>query len=211
MPNPPHKLYNAESGAHPLPKDKREFEAVVCATQRCYEAHPYFIDRYGVRGEVFARSDGGYLATLVSNPLSYVHAQVNWLAEFLSCRGMPRWLMESHLDLLCEELSKAVPARVARHQKLLRAAQSLRSARQMKINQADFDALSADFETGAGTGLPNAGGLLVAAVCDEACGISKAVPSLIIWLGDPERFTARWRDAVDETLARARALAHQSL
>jgi hypothetical protein len=210
MPNPTHKLYNAESGDHPLPTDRREIEAVICATQRCYEAHPYFIKRYGARGEAFARSDGGYLATLVRNPQSYVHAQVNWLAEVLSCRGMPRWLMESHLDLLCEELSRVVPARIARHQKLMRAAQSLRSARQMKINQVDFDALSADFEARAGSCLRNAGGLLVAAVCDEACGISQAVPSLIIWLADPERFSLQWCDAVSETLTRARALAYQA-
>jgi hypothetical protein len=210
MPNSPHKLYNAESGEPPLPTDKREIEAVICATQRCYEAHPYFIERYGVRGEAFARSDGGYLTTLVSNPMSYVHAQVNWLAEVLSCRGMPRWLMESHLDLLCEELSKAVPARVARHHKLTRAAQSLRYARQLKINQADFDELSADFEAEAGSRLSNAGGLLVAAVCDEACGISLAVPSLIIWLADPERFSTKWCDSVTETLKRARTLAYQS-
>ncbi len=211
MPKSPHKLYNAESGEHPLPKDKREIEAVICATRRCYEAHPYFIERFGARGEAFARSDGGYLATLGGNPQSYVLAQVNWLAELLSCRGMPRWLMESHLDLLCEELSKAVPARLARHQKLLRASPALRSARQTRIGQADFEALSAQFETAAGTGLTNAGGLLLAAVCDEACGITKAVPSLIIWLGDAERFSSQWCDAVGETLTRARALAHQSL
>ena len=103
-----------------------------------------------------------------------------------------------------------MPARLARHQKLMRAAQSLRSARQSRISQADFDALSADFETGAGIGLTNVGGLLVAAVCDEACGISKAVPNLTIWLDDPERFSSQWCSAVGETLTRARALAQQS-
>lgn len=210
MPNPPDELYNAESGEHPLPTDGFEIEAVISATRRCYEAHPYFIERYGARGETFARSDGGYLATLTSHPLSYVHAQVNWLAEILSCRGMPRWLMESHLDLLCEELSKAVPARVSRHRKLVRAARSLRLARQVKVNQVDFDALSAGFEAEAGSGLRNAGGLLVAAVCDEACGISKAVPSLAIWLADPERFSSKWCDAANETVTRARALAYQT-
>jgi len=210
MPRVLHKLYNAESGDHPLPTDSREIEAVIFATQHCYEAHPYFMERYGVRGEAFARSDGGYLATLVGNPLSYVYSQVNWLAELLSCRGMPRWLMESHLDLLCEELCKAVPARTARYRKLMRAAQLLRSARQGRITQEECNVLSADFEIGAGSGLRNAGGLLVAAVCDEACGILGAVPSLIIWLGDSGRFSSQWCCAVNETLSRARALVRQT-
>ena len=38
-----HPLFNADAGDHPLPDDPREIDAVLQATQRCYDQHPYFI------------------------------------------------------------------------------------------------------------------------------------------------------------------------
>lgn len=207
MPKPAHPLQNPESGNHPLPDDPREIEAVLRTVRRCYDLHPYFALRYGRRGEAFCRSDGGYLATLANHSLSYVIEQVVWVATVLANRGMPRWLMEVHLELLVEELSAAVAARTAAYGKLGQAAQMLRETRQALIGQADFDVLAADFEVTAGGELANAGGLIVAAVCDEQCGLAQAVPSLTGWLGDSNRFSAPWCAAVTDTLARARALA----
>ncbi|MEI6556788.1 MAG: hypothetical protein WCO00_00150 [Rhodospirillaceae bacterium] len=204
---PPNTLYNPEAGSHPLPADEREVKAVLRAGVRCYRSHPYFAERYGARGEAFTRSDGGYLATLVAHPQSYVDNQIEWLTVVLASRGMPRWLMEIHLDLLCEELSAALPRRAGRYKKLRRAAQHLRTRRLAWISEADFVALTAFFEARAGAGLRGAGGLLVAAVCDECCGLTKAVPSLISWLADPGRFSPAWCAAVAETLDRARAMA----
>ncbi|MDP3540800.1 MAG: hypothetical protein Q8S26_19040 [Azonexus sp.] len=206
MPKPAHSLHNPEAGNHPLPEDPREIKAVLRATKRCYRRHPYFARRYEQRGAAFARSDAGYLATLTTHPQSHVDDQVAWLAGVLACRGMPRWLMEEHLELLFEELSQAVPARADDFQKLRSAAAVLRAERQAWIRQADFEILSANFASTAGPSLKNAGGLLVAAVCDECCGLPHSVSSLTLWLSNPERFPVKWCSAVSETLAQARAL-----
>lgn len=206
-----HSLYNPEAGSHPLPEDSRECEAALRAGRRCYDDYPYFAERYGTRGEAFARSDGGYLVTLGNEAQSYVDGQVMWLAGVLACRGMPRWLMEVHLDYLYQELVAARPAREGDYRKLKVAAQALREERQATIAQADFAHLAAAFESASGMGFRNAGGLLVAAVCDEANGLGEAVPSLVSWLGDPNRFPPPWCTAVADTLAQARTLAAKSV
>ena len=87
----------------------------------------------------------------------------------------------------------------------IRAAQSLRTARQDWISPPYFTALAASFDSATSLILGNGGGLLVAAVCDECGGLTEAVPSLVRWMGDPERFPADWCTAVEATLARARA------
>jgi len=163
--------------------------------------------RYAERGEAFSRSDGGYMVTLTSHPLAYVVQQINWLGVLLASRGMPRWLLESHLDLLFDELAAAIPKRRIKYRKLVKAAEVLREARHDWISQADFEALAASFSAKSGDGLANGGEMLVSAVCDEFCGIAKAVPSLVVWLGDPARFPAPWCAAVEQTLADARAIA----
>ncbi len=206
----PHSLFNAEAGSHPLPVDEREIAAVLRASRRCYQAQPYFLERYGERGEAFTRSDGGYLATLADHPQSHVDSQVIWLARILANRGIPRWLMEMHLDLLVTELTAAVPDRAAEYFKLHCAAQVLREERLAAISQSDFDALVAKFDSASGGGLKGAGALLVAAVCDEYCGLAEAVPSLVGWLGSPTRFSPKWCVAATDTLAQARRLAAQS-
>ncbi|SEH43445.1 hypothetical protein [Magnetospirillum fulvum] len=163
--------------------------------------------RYAERGEAFSRSDGGYLVTLTSHPLAYVIQQIKWLGVLLASRGMPRWLLESHLDLLYDELSAAIPKRRVKYRKLLKAAERLREARYDWIPQPDFETLAAAFAANSGGGLANAGEMLVSAVCDEFCGIAKAVPSLVVWLGDPARFSAQWCAALDQTLDCARTVA----
>jgi hypothetical protein len=207
MPNLHSLLDNPEAGNHPLPVDQREIEAVLRAGRHCSALHPYYAERYGARGEAFTRSDGGYLLTLADHPQSHVTDQVLWLAGVLSSRGMPRWLMEAHLELLCDEASAAVPARARQYHKLRQAARVLRDARRGRISQRRFDTLAEAFAAAAGPGLTNAGGLLVAAVCDEFCGLDQAVPSLTQWLLQPGRFSAQWCVAVAETLLRARSLA----
>jgi hypothetical protein len=188
----------------------REIDAVLRAGSRGSELHPYFVERYGSRGEAFTRSDGGYLATLAEYPQSHADEQVVWLAGLLARRGMPRWLMEEHLILLCEELSAAVPERAGDYCKLRHAAQELRQARLVWISQSDFDALVGTFAATCGDGLINSGSLLVSAVCDECCGLTEAVPTLTAWLSDAQRFSPQWRAAVAATLMHARNLATQS-
>jgi len=207
VPNKKNPLYNENAGITPLPCDGREVDAALRAAARCYEANPYFMARYAERGEAFSRSDGGYMVTLTSHPLAYVIQQIKWLGVLLASRGMPRWLLECHLDLLYDELSAAIPKRRVKYRKLVKAAEVLREARHDWIAQSDFERLAATFAADSGGGLPHAGEMLVSAVCDEFCGIAKAVPSLVAWLGDPGRFPAQWCAAVDRTLACARAVA----
>ncbi|MEO0035429.1 MAG: hypothetical protein RLZZ501_1452 [Pseudomonadota bacterium] len=202
-------LYNPAAGDTPLPTDPREIEAVLRAASKCYEANPYFSARYPERGADFARSDGGYLATLVEQPLAYVIQQVTWLGTLLACRGVPRWLLETHLLVLHRELVAALPKRAARYRRLLLAAEMLQAERRACLPQALFDALAISFMRAAGPGLGGVGPLPVAAVCDECCGIDKAVPSLVSWLGDPGRFPARWCTALDACVAQARTVARQ--
>ncbi len=210
MKNQHNEQFDCAQVDHPLPSDQREVDACLLAARRCYDFHPYFYMRYGERGSAFARTDGGYLATLVDQPQAKVDKQVFWLATFLARRGLPRWLMETHLDLLCEELSAAVPARSEAYQKLLHSADRLREARTAWISQADFDALMASFDASSGGWIERAGGLLGAAVCDECCGLTHAVPSLLSWMDDASRFSPQWCAAVSETLDRARAIAAQA-
>lgn len=199
-----HPLHHAEAGNHPLPTDPREIQAALRAGERCYAVHPYFERRYGERGRAFTRSDGGYLSSLADHPQAYVNGQVLWLAGVLASRGMPRWLMEEHLELLHDELLLARPQRAVDYGKLRQAAQLLRSARLAFLPQSDFTAIAAAFNARFDGELRNAGGLLVAAVCDECCGLNEAVPSLLSWLGNAHIFSPEWCAASSETLAQVR-------
>ena len=205
-PDPTHPLFNPGSGGHPLPSDPREIAAVLRATQRSYDTHPYYHARYGVRGRSFAHADGGYLVTLTTTRQSYVHEQIVWLASVLAARGMPSWLLEHHLRVLQEELDSEVPGGSARYAKLGRAAERLRKLRCARMAQGDFDAVAADFDLTAGAGIDNVGCLLACAVCDERGGSDRAVPSLVSWLGDAGRFSHRWCSAVTRAVANARSM-----
>jgi hypothetical protein len=206
----PSALFNREMVDHSLPSNPREIDAVVFATRRCYDLHPYFSMRYGARGSTFARSDGGYLVTLVDQPQDDVDTQVFWLAGMLANKGMPRWLMEAHLNFLYEELSTAVPEREAAYRTLRHTADRLRAARQAWIPQQPFDALIESFDATSGGWINGAGGLIGAAVCDECNGLDLAVPSLLSWMGDTTRFSLQWCAAVAETLRHAHSLAAQA-
>lgn len=170
-------------------------------------AFPYLGMRFGDRGDAFARTDSGYLASLAPGSHEYVVDQARWLARVLASRGMPRWLMECHLDLLAEELGAAIPERQADHAKLRHAAAVLRAERQAVIPQHAFDRLAAGFVERGGNPVANFGGLVVSAVCDEACGLEFAVPSLVGWAENHESFPAPWRSALKDLLDDARRMA----
>jgi hypothetical protein len=200
-------IFRADSAAERYLSDQREVGAVLRASERSYEGRQYFSERFSAHSADLSRSNGAYLTSLVSQPLIYVIQQVSWVGVLLACRGLPRWLLETHLILLHEELSAAIPKRAARYRKLLKAAETLRMARLDWIGQDAFDDLAARFVLAAGVGPEGVGALPVAAVCDECCGIDKAVSSLVGWLGDPACYSPRWCAALDHCLAEARALA----
>jgi hypothetical protein len=208
--NPQHPLHNPEAGNHPLPHDSMEIEAALRCGRRILNLYPYFNERYGQRGEAFTRSDTGYLVTLLDHDQHSVDHEVGWLAQVLAARGMPRFLTEVHLDVLAEELVTLVPEQVERYRKLTLAAETLREERLLYLSQANFDGLSAAFEENSSGTIPNVGPILVGAVCDEAAGLKEVVPRLVSWIDDGQRFSATWRQAVADTLKRARAMMEQN-
>ena len=199
---------NPEAGAHPMPEDPREVDAAIRAGERCCLEYPYFAWRYGERGQRYTRSDSAWLATLTGRDQAVVNAQVEWLGVVLASRGMPRILLQRHLELLYEELAVRAPEqREEDRAKLLAAADHLAQQRRAVIADADFDAIRGGFEQAAGPDwrarLPGVGAMLVSAVADQAQGIPNAVASLAGWLSDPQRFPPHWIAAVREALREA--------
>ncbi|HEX8903975.1 MAG TPA: hypothetical protein VF771_03995 [Longimicrobiaceae bacterium] len=209
MPEIGASLINPEAGSHPVTGDLREQAASVAAGERSWREFPYYQARYGDRGRLFGHSDSAWLSLIVDREQPQVNAEVRWLGELLSSRGMPQWLLERHLEFLHAELMAAVPEKRETYGKLLRAADMLRDQRRAQIREQDFLALSADFRKRVGKDwnaqFPSMGQLLVSAVADEAAGIAQAVPQIESWATDPSRFPAEWIAAVHETIQAARA------
>jgi hypothetical protein len=199
---------NPDVGNHPLPDNPDEVMASIRAAERCMAIFPYLGIRFGRRGDAFARTDSGYLTTLVRFPQDYVVEQVQWLARVLSNRGMPRWLMEVHLEVLAEELGRAIPSGSADYGKLLAAASVLGKERRSIIPQASFDKLAAEFATQDGDFIPNLGGLIVSAVCDESCGIDAAVASVTQWIETCDKPSRNGLGAVTDLIRQARQIAN---
>ncbi|MCB1769799.1 MAG: biliverdin-producing heme oxygenase [Candidatus Competibacteraceae bacterium] len=199
---------NPEAGAHPVPDDPGEIEAALHAGQRCWLEYPYFAWRFGERGRRYTNSDGAWLVTLAARDQAVINAQVEWLGVVLASRGIPRILLQRHLELLYEELMTRMPAqRGVDYRKLLIAADHLAEQRRAVISDADFDAICNRFAQAVGPDwrarLPGIGNLLVSAVTDQRHGITQAVTRLESWLTDPERFPPHWIAAVREGLRQA--------
>ena len=120
-----------------------------------------------------------------------VQEQINWLGRVLSQRGMPQIMLERHLEILYEELTRAVPDREESYKKLLVAANALRNTRREFISDELLRELSTEFEEEVGAeGGPFAkrsGELIVAAVADERSGMEGAVKSIESWMTDASR------------------------
>lgn len=204
----PASVVNPAAGSHPVTADPREIEAARRASDASVAEFPYYLERYGERGRSFGASDGAWLVTLCDESAGRVHAQVLWLGRVLASRGMPRWLLERHLGVLHGELVRAVPGGAARYGALLDAAARLRELRRARIADADFAELSAAFDARVGPAaagrLRGMGGILVAAVADEADGLDDAARSVLAWAADPAAFPQQWVEAVLATTADAR-------
>jgi hypothetical protein len=197
---------NPEAGLHPVCDDPQELAAALRAGQRTWDTFPYYAERYGDRGRAFTRSDSAWIVTLVRSP-GTVAAQVLWLGSVLASRGMPRWLLEVHLEHLHEELVYALPRKLRVYASLQRAAEMLAGRRRARMPDVAFQAIERAFDERADpvwiARLPRTGALIAAAVADERDAISRAVPSLASWLSDPTRFPERWVEAVALTIEEA--------
>jgi hypothetical protein len=200
---------NPEAGNHVVTSDARELAAARRAAQRTWAHFPYYARRYGARGRQFALSDSGWLATLCDLEPPAAVEQVKWLGVVLSSRGMPQWMLELHLEMLHEELARAIPESPGYYDVLLGGAAALREMRERHFPPARFQSLAAAFDARVGPTLSRQhrgmGGILVSAVADEREGIDQAVPVLTAWARDPAIFPPEWIAAVDATLAEARA------
>lgn len=199
---------NPHAGLHAVTADPREIEAARRATETSLREYPYYRERFGERAGMFGASDGAWLVTLCQGEPPYVRRQVLWLGEVLSARGVPRWLLERHLEFLHRELLRLTSS-TDRCQPLLDAAMLLRSVRREHVAEHDFAALAAGFDTRADAEwtrrLPGMGSIVVGAVADEAAGIGRAVGSVAAWATDPSIFPEGWLAAFRDTVAEARS------
>ncbi len=204
-------MLNAEAATHPVPADPRELAASLRAGDLCWHRFPYLAERYGERGYRFTRSDSAWLATLTHLDPPTVAGQISWLRQVLATRGIPSLILQTHLNILCDELDAAFPANIAVHDTLRRAADGLRDARQAHIPDVQIAALAAAFDLATEaywrSRLPQTPHLLVAAVADEIDGSIGAAVNLSGWMTNPQRFPAGWIAAVEATVSQARAAA----
>jgi hypothetical protein len=188
-------------------------ENVVLA-RRCREEYPYFDERYQERGKSFVNSDAAWLVTLTVLPPSQLLGQVEWLGRVLGNRGMPRITLERQLILLHMELTGAGLGQQEQGDQyagLLEAAKALRVGRLRRISEERFNQLAQGFHAAVSQDkdtqgrLSRTGELLVSVVCDEAEGITHAVPSLLAWMTNQECFSQLWISEVLRTVEMARA------
>lgn len=199
---------NPDAGDHMITADPAELAAADRATRRSWRRFPYYGRRYGVRGRRFSMSDSGWLLTLCDLVPERALQQVKWLGGVLAARGLPQLLLETHLEMLHEELVAACPADGARYARLPECAAALRETRLDAMSEPELEALAADFEArvgGVDGRVGNMGVVLAAAVADERAGVPNAVASLAEWACDPARFSDPWVREVRRTLAEARA------
>lgn len=205
----PAAALNPDAGSHPVASDPREIEAARRAAEASLREFPYYRERFGERARAFGTSDGAWLVTLCDGGAGHALGQVLWLGRVLSSRGMPRLLLERHLELLHGELVAAVPERAERYAALLDVAERLRGLRRARLSDAELAGVAAAFDARVGpeaaARLPGMGALLAAAVADEADGHEAAVRSLAAWAADPALFPAEWTEAVGAAVADARA------
>jgi hypothetical protein len=203
-------VINPFAGVHPVTASPALLRAVRHATEASLREAPYYLERYGDRGRLFGGSDGAWLVTLCQDDPEYVERQVLWLGRVLAARGMPRWLLQRHLEILHDEVARAVPDEPHLCRVLQGAAALLRDEQRRHLSEADARALAAAFDAQADPAwvarLPGMGRILASAVADEAAGIANATGSVEPWATDPARFPPRWIVAVRATLADARRI-----
>jgi hypothetical protein len=202
-------ILNPEAGAHVIPKDAREIEAALRAGERSWQQQRYYEWRYGERGRRFTWSDSSWIVTLSQHSEAVVTHQIDWLSRVLAARGMPRWLLEQHLQTLHDELVSVIPEKRREYTSLAYQADRLRHLRLQQIDEPTFQALAAEFDAAVGPDwsarMGGIGYLLVAAVADERAGINRAVTSLESVLSDPQQFPQPWIDAVHKAIGKARS------
>ncbi len=203
------RAVNPDAGDHAITGDPIEWEAAQAAADRSWREFPYFSHRYGDRGWRFTLSDSAWIVTLCTMNSEAAGRQIRWLRELLVRRGMPSFLLERHLDFLCEELTRRAPERESGHAVLADCALLLRGERERALTDAEFQREALRFNAavhGLPCAIPRMGAVLVGALIDELLGFGAPVgrPSVIAWSSDRGHFTFPWITEVEQTAARVR-------
>lgn len=180
-------VVNPDAGRHEVVTDATLLRAGVRASQRSYDAAPYYRLRYGGRGARFASTDTAWLVSLAGQEEEQALTHVRWLARVLANRGMPSWLLERHLGALAAELRSVAGDDAAGV--LPAAAADLAATRRRHVDddlltRADAWAVAA---LGDDLPFPGTGLLLAAAVADDLAGLTRDDSPLLGWLTYPER------------------------
>ena len=197
-------VINPDAGTYRMTTDATLLRAAVRAAQRSFDVMPYYRIRYGERGSRFASSDSAWLISLAPLGADRATRQVLWLSGVLAGRGMPSWLMETHLDELVDEVrSVAGEAAVGA---LPAARDAVADARRAHVDDVLLEQgdVWADELVGRALPVPRTGALLAAATADALAGVTLDDHSLVDWLTDPVRTAPETADALRELRQRIR-------
>jgi hypothetical protein len=203
------RAVNPDAGDHAITSDPIEWASAQTAAQRSWREFPYFAHRYGERGWRFTLSDSAWIMTLCAANAEATLQRIRWLRELLVRRGMPSFLLERHLDFLCEELAQRAPEREMSHSVLLGCAELLRRERERVLLEAEFQSEALRFDAAVRElpdAIPRMGAVLVGALLDELLGFEVMIgrASVITWSSDPERFSLPWITEVERLAVRVR-------
>ena len=200
---------NPEAGNYPISSNPLEIQAAIKAGMNCWNEFPYYEIRYGDRGRRFTVSDSAWLVTLCELSQEDVLRQIDWLAKFLSVRGMPTYTMEIQMQQLYKELTDSIPSNEQKYHRLLNIAEILKDRRKIHISESLFETCNSVFEKHflklnvsekKFTDLKkNIGKLIASSIIDNKNGISDD-RSLEKWLKSKEHFPDNWITAVEKAL-----------
>jgi len=211
---PPRRLapvagVNPDAGSFLVTAEPAELAAVREAGEATLARYPYLRARYGERADRFTAGDGAWIVALCDRGPSGMVEQIDWLADVLLQRGMPRRMLETYLAALAAALERAWPERAEEYRRLAAEGERLAADRRLVLADADLEAVEAAFAAAAPAPAPfeprGVGDLVASAVADAARGHAAAEPKLLGWLADRARFGEPWAAAVEAAAARARA------
>lgn len=198
---------NPEAGNYPISKNPLEIQAAIKAGINCWNEFPYYEIRYGDRGRRFTVSDSAWLVTLCELSQEEAIRQVDWLAKFLSIRGMPTYTMEIQMEHLYKVLSDLIPSNEQKYHKLLKIAGIIKYRIEIHINEGIFETCNNVFEKHflefnvsekkCFKLKKNMGKLIASSIIDNKNGISDD-GSLKKWLKSKENFPDNWIAAVEK-------------
>lgn len=185
--------------------------AIEHATASFARAFPYLGWRYGDAGLHDARDDLAQLLAAASNHRDALNQQITWVAEQMTLRGQPRWMLEVEIELLARSAARCVPRQGERLATVLReGGYPLGRDRHTAMAEGKFRRAGVHFEAELGFGPGRAwrgfGQILCSAVLDERRGFDTILDRVREWALDPHRFGQPWLGAVESSIAHYRSL-----